>query len=312
MERQPRAYVISIGINGYDAPSRNLSFAIRDAEAISQTLEHVDGYDVVHVTLTSGVNPESWHATKANIRGVFARLAGELSGPSDLGGVANAEMLAKATPDDLVFISFSGHGYTAPDGAFYLLPSDLGKEKTISNASLARFISSQELSEWLKAIDAGQMAMIIDACHAAASVDQPGFKPGPMGDRGLGQLAYDKSMRILAATQSDDVALESDKIQQGLLTYALVRDGLARNVNGKRLADMNGDGILTLSEWLHYGEQRTPGVYEDILNNRLVVRLIGRDSQPEARFAETVVRKAQTPAFFNFERRNVDAVILRQ
>ena len=35
---------------------------------------------------------------------------------------------------------------------------------------------------------------------------------------------------------------------------------------------MNGDGILTLSEWLHYGEQRTPGVYEDVLNNRLVVR----------------------------------------
>ena len=53
--------------------------------------------------------------------------------------------------------------------------------------------------------------MIVDACHSAASVDEAGFKPGPMGSRGLGQLAYDKGMRILAASQADDVALESGR-----------------------------------------------------------------------------------------------------
>ena len=42
------------------------------------------------------------------------------------------------------------------------------------------------------------MVMIIDACHSAGSVEHEGFKPGPMGSRGLGQLAYNKRMRILA------------------------------------------------------------------------------------------------------------------
>jgi hypothetical protein len=42
------------------------------------------------------------------------------------------------------------------------------------------------------------MAIIIDACHSAASFEGEGFKPGPMGSRGLGQLAYDKRIRILA------------------------------------------------------------------------------------------------------------------
>ena len=73
------------------------------------------------------------------------------------------------------------------------------------------------------------MVMIVDACHSAAGVPE-GFKPGPMGDRGLGQLAYDKGMRILAATQANDVALESGQIGQGLLTYALVEDGLKKGL----------------------------------------------------------------------------------
>jgi hypothetical protein len=39
-----------------------------------------------------------------------------------------------------------------------------------------------------------------------------------MGDRGLSQLAYDKGMQILAATQTENVAIESEKLGQGLLT----------------------------------------------------------------------------------------------
>ena len=65
------------------------------------------------------------------------------------------------------------------------------------------------------------MALRIDACHAAASVNIPGFKPGPLGEKGFGQLVSDKGRIILAATQASDVALEVRNLQQGLLTYAL-------------------------------------------------------------------------------------------
>jgi hypothetical protein len=98
--------------------------------------------------------------------------------------------------------------------------------------------------------------MIIDACHAAAFTRKD-FKPGPMGSRGLGQLAYDKGMRILTATQANDFALESGALSQGLLSYALVEDGLKRG-----LADFKPrpDGKITIREWLEYGVAQVPAL----------------------------------------------------
>jgi hypothetical protein len=311
--REARAYLITIGANSYDAEARQLRFAVRDAEAMRESLSRLDGYKVVPVTLTSeGRDPTRWFATKSNIQAVLSRLAGKPIPPGALMRVEGADQLTQATPDDLVVVTFSGHGYTAKDGAFYLLPADSGHALDPAGKPevLSRFISSEELSSWLRPIDAGQMAMIIDACHSAASVDQPGFKPGPMGDRGLGQLAYDKAMRILAASQADDVALESEKLKQGLLTYALVHDGLALRPDGKYVADANRDGKLTLSEWLRYGEQHTPTLFEDIKTGRKDAVYVGRDSVVLPGFGIKVADHAQTPSLFDFARQ--DAVTLRQ
>ena len=55
----------------------------------------------------------------------------------------------------------------------------------------------------LRDVDAGDLVLIVDACHSAAAIEGTDFKPGPMGSRGLGQLSYDKGMRILTATQAD-------------------------------------------------------------------------------------------------------------
>ena len=102
--------------------------------------------------------------------------------------------------------------------------------------------------------------VIIDACYAAAGVTTGGFRPGPMGDRGLGQLAYDKGMRILAATQADSVALESAGLQHGILTYALLIEGLQA-----RLADWDpADGRIMEDEWLAYAVRRVPQLYLEL------------------------------------------------
>ena len=108
------------------------------------------------------------------------------------------------------------------------MPYDLGVSAEAADI-LKRAISSEELSAWLRTLDAGELVMIVDACHSAATVENQAFKPGPMGSRGLGQLAFDKGMRILAASQRDQSALETEKTQQGLLSYALVREGLQDN-----------------------------------------------------------------------------------
>ncbi|GLI36868.1 hypothetical protein KI811_17810 [Geobacter hydrogenophilus] len=215
--------------------------------------------------------------------------------------------MSKATPEDLLLISFSGHGHVDDNGVFYTFSHDTGQGegKTITPALLAHIVSSDELSRWLRYVDAGDMAMIVDACHSAATVGD-GFKPGPMGSRGLGQLAYDKGMRILAASQADDVALESDKLQQGLLTYALVHDGM-----DAFQADFKPQNkAITLSEWLAYGVNRVPTLYEEIKTGTL--SSFGRGEASRGTVIQLGNRKQsspakknpyQTPALFDFTRK---------
>ena len=92
-----------------------------------------------------------------------------------------------------------------------------------------------------------------------------GLQPGQMGDRGLGQLAYDKAMRILAASQAEDVALESAQLKHGLLTSTLWRwTAWQWGRTASATLIFNGDGRLTLAKWLRYGEEHAPALYEEL------------------------------------------------
>ncbi|MBY3297654.1 hypothetical protein HFO10_17165 [Rhizobium laguerreae] len=308
----PRAYVVTVGVNEYEKEGLRLNFAVADAEAIGTALQGIRGYEVVSVVLASDFERQEGSkrisavddATKVNIRAVLDLLAGK--GEVDrqrlrqeIGPII--DKLAKATPDDLVVVAFSGHGHTE-QGRFYLLPSDSGDDLT----KLDELISSEELTAWLREVDAGEMVMIVDACHSASSVPA-GFKPGPMGDRGLGQLAYDKGMRILAATQADDVALESGELGQGLLTYALVREGLKAAVDGKDAADADRDGAVTMKEWLSYAEKRVPSLYQDVLAGKIKKT---KDSSPDPDLIEDTIRHAQTPALFDFAKPAAESITI--
>jgi hypothetical protein len=158
-------------------------------------------------------------------------------------------------------------------------------------------ISSAEITRWLRPIDAADIALIIDACHSAASVDAGGFKPGPMGDAGLGQLAYDKGIRILAATQADDVALEDSRLRQGLLTFALAGEGITARGG---MADLDGDRSITLDEWLRYATQRLPSLSGDVRLGRFATTASGE--RGFGRINETSARppRLQEPSLFDF------------
>ncbi len=76
-------------------------------------------------------------------------------------------------------------------------------------------------------------------------------------------------MRILTSTQSDDVALETELTQQGLLSYALTHDGIDAGE-----ADFKPrDKAITLSEWLEYGVDRVPKLYTEIAQKYQLVAL---------------------------------------
>lgn len=300
---KPRAYLITVGVNRHDNPAWNLRYAANDARQISQSLAPLlinqKSYEeVVTIPLISDADGPNL-ATKANIKTVLDVLSGR---KADVSAIPGGDKLRQATPDDLVLISFSGHGF-GEGGLFYLIPSDTGtgSDREISPALTAHAISSDELSAWLRDVDAGNMAMIVDACHSAASVGDE-FKPGPMGSRGLGQLAFDKGMRILAASQADDVALESDLIKQGLLSFALVENGL----EGKQADFKPKDKKITLEEWLSYGVSRVPSLAEEVKTGKVVasrgaVRTFSGELKKK--------RAIQQPALFDFTKGRRDAVL---
>ncbi|GKS59792.1 hypothetical protein YTPLAS18_33190 [Nitrospira sp.] len=313
--RPGRAYVVTIGVNAYeqDALSR-LSYAARDAQTLgaelSARLRQVTDPDtgqpvfgetqVIPITLVSefGTGEQAGQlvtndATKARIQAVIETLAGRSVDAALLQGIANADQLQSARPEDFVLLAFSTHGDTDQRGQFYLMPSDLGAGRGRKDL-LEHAISSEELSVWLRSLDAGELVMIVDACHSAASVEDKEFKPGPMGSRGLGQLAFDKGMRILAASQRDQYALETEKTQQGLLSYALVREGLTENKANYKPTD----SYIQLSEWLSYGAERVPSLYKDYREGKLKAKAATPLDRPES---PTLV-SIQRPALFDFAR----------
>jgi hypothetical protein len=303
---KPRAYVVAIGVDRYASGGRPLNYAAKDAEATAGALSTLKGYEVVAVPLISDAGRSN--GSKAKIQAVLSALAGGSIDPRLLSDVPNAGSLRKATPDDIVILSYSGHGYTDPSQNFFLVPSDARLPSASAPRADTGLISSDELAVWLEDIDAAQIAIIIDACYSAQSVEGQGFRAGPMGDPGLGQLAYDKGIRILAATQGDDVALELGALQHGLLTYALVEEGLGLDGCGPK-AEHNAGGV-TLEAWLRYAEQRTPTLFDDAraglvrscranLAQRSTVEV--RDARADPNFP-IATRRAQTPVLFDFNR----------
>lgn len=68
-----------------------------------------------------------------------------------------------------------------------------GHGREVTQALLNRTILSEEFAEWIQEIDAGEMVLIVDACHSAATVEAQCFKPGPMGSRGSGNWPMTKA-----------------------------------------------------------------------------------------------------------------------
>jgi WD40 repeat protein len=290
-----KAYVVTFGVNRYQNPRIHpLRFAVADALALQKSLgDRVAGSEafseVVRVSLTSETGRPPT-ATRENLKAVFMKLAGR---PVPETGIPGFEKLAAATPEDLIVLMFAGHGSCGEGGEFFVVPFDTGA----AGDPLKKSISSAELTEWMRDVDAGEMAMILDTCQSGGAVGE-NFKPGPMDSRGLGQLSYDKGMRILAATQADNVALESGVLKQGFLSFSLAIEGLDE---GK--ADFAPlDGVITLDEWLAYGARRVPELPAAIAAGTIRARILTQDATAPS-------KKPQVPVVFDFARRRARVVL---
>lgn len=324
-----KTILLTIGVNASESPKYRLDFAGNDARRMQEVLGGrlaASGHDLVRINLVSDYDRSGKLienlATKKIIKGVFDVMAGRRDhvDQQTLQKIESQGRLAAVQPEDTVIITYSGHGYTRA-GVFYLLPYDLGENTgLITDEVLPRLISSDELSLWMREIVAKEILFVVDACHSAASVQGPDFKPGPMGSRGLGQLAYDKGMRVLAAAQTNNVALELRTLQQGLLSYSLLQDGIVR---GLADSDTPKDGILSAREWLAFAVKGVPELYKKVIEGKAKIAIGGvaidlsklNEKEKAEMFCQGSNCKSkasvQQPVLFDFARENDGAAFLK-
>ena len=263
LKRKGTAYIIAVGINQYTNDQYNLKYAVADAESFANEVRtrqnQIGKFERVEVVSLVNEN-----ATKANILSALKRLSGEPGAPT-LKATGSDAPLKKIEPEDTVIIYFAGHG-TAQAQRFYLIPHDLGytgdrtklNEKGLQEI-LSHSISDLELEQMVEGLDAGHLLLVIDACNSGQALEAEEKRRGPMNSKGLAQLAYEKGMYILTAAQSYQAALEAAQLGHGLLTYALIEEGLKT-----ASADTQPkDGVLIAREWLDFATDRVPLMQEE-------------------------------------------------
>lgn len=310
-----RAYIFSIGVN-----DSKLSYSAKDAnqfqKIVPEKLRQAGIYEIVPIQLVTATDDNGRlvvNATKQNIKTVFDLLAGKNVAPEMKRKIPNFQQIERSTPDDLIIFTYSGHGYSGKNSDFYLVLSDSnGKSPNPAIPASNLLISGEELALWLHDIEIDEMALIIDACQSAAAVESLGFKPGPLGSRGFGQLAYDKRLKVLVATQSDNDAIQADGIiKGGLLTYALIDEGL---IEGKADSESEKDGKIMLDEWLEYGEAQIPRIFKiasetQILSTGVKKRLVWKKLNNSNNFNAEQQKVLQRASLFNFSRQNNDTLL---
>lgn len=297
LKRAGTAWVIAVGVNEYANSQYNLKYAAADAQSFAAevTREQTPIGRFDHVVVISMVNDQ---ATKENILDTLRRLTGA-DEPSALRQTP-LNKVNRAEPEDAVIIYFAGHG-TAQGQRFYLIPHDLGYtgDRNALDAAglksiLAHSISDQELEDAVEGIAAGSLLMVIDACNSGQALEAEEKRRGPMNSKGLAQLAYEKGMYILTAAQSYQAALEAAQLGHGLLTYALVEEGLktAAADNEPR------DGVVNAREWLDYATERVPQMQQEKMKQTRGIGLGIAFTEGEQKIADPEKRSVQRPRVF--------------
>ena len=152
------------------------------------------------------------------------------------------------------FIYYAGHGAPEvdlsgqePDGySKYLVPYDAESKDLFATA-----INMAEVETFFSRIKAETVVLALDTCYSGAGGGR-GFANLPAGGRDirlqgkfLDRLAQGKGRAILAAADTNEVALERPELGHGLFTYYLLQA-----LRGK--ADTKGKGYVTLQDVYGY------------------------------------------------------------
>lgn len=228
--RRGKRFALLIGISRYDSSEIvPLRYTLKDVQALYRVLTdpHAGGFAPENVKLLTDESSEK--PTAANI-GL---------------GINWLRAMARQ-PEDLVFIYFSGHGYSDDNGSF-LLTRDANPETLLTTC-----INVSIFNKMISQIPARKKIIILDACHSGGMSIAARGASGKMS-REMYQALHDKSegeIRFLSCRENEQ-SYEADEpgIQQGIFSYYLVK-GL------KGEADADKNGFVLFSELENYVQQQ--------------------------------------------------------
>lgn len=299
LKREGTLYIIAAGVNQYANSEYNLKYAVADASAFAEEVEHQQRR-LGRYTKIERITLLDREATKANILLALRRLTDRAESQLPQGAPPALEKLKAAEPEDSVIVYFAGHG-TAQEQRFYLIPHDLGYngardslDETGLQTILSHSISDLELEQGFEEIDVSHLLMVIDACNSGQALEAEEKRRGPMNSKGLAQLAYEKGMYILTAAQSFQAALEAAQLGHGYLTYALVEEGL-KSTSADRQPK---DNQVVMREWLDYATERVPAMQEAKMKDARALKLNIAFVAGEEKIESLDQRSLQRPRVF--------------
>ncbi|MGA2571600.1 MAG: caspase family protein [Terracidiphilus sp.] len=256
------AYILAVGLNQYQAPGMDLRYARDDAQSFaSQFAGNQTSLNNFSKVVTVSLLDDQ--ATAAHIRAALSILSGARLPLSD----ADRELLSgleRTQPEDGVFLFYAGHG-TAVGNRFYLLPHDLDPKLFAADPEGAHAISDLDLDQLFEKIDGRHFLVIVDACRSGQALEAEEKRQGAMNSRGLAQLAYEKGMYILTASQAYQPAMEAAQYGHGLLTYSLL-DQISHP------AVTNED--INLLDWLEEASKKVPALQRQFMEGSRGISIV--------------------------------------
>ncbi len=240
-----KTYYIGIGVSDYQNPNYKLNYAAKDVNDLSKGIKKKYPDAEIHLLTNKD-------ATRENIKAL------------------KKDILSKTNVDDIVIVSFSGHGVADKKNNFYFGTYDISFDDPAK-----RGLSYDDIEWLLDSIPARKKLVMMDACHSG-ELDKEDFyeikkdssnlsNNNVVASRGVYMVASDhpklgmknsftlmqdlfanvsagNGATIISAAAGTEFAFEGNDWKNGVFTYCVLQ-GLIN-----RKADANADSEITVNE----------------------------------------------------------------
>jgi hypothetical protein len=225
---KPKLYALVVGISDYDHPDLRLDYGGQDARDVAAALRAQAGgmYRAVEVRLLA--DREADRASVVN-------------------GLTWLERQTTARDVGLLFLA--GHGVSDEKNRYYFLPRDADPHPERRRGTAILYTEIREALSGL----AGKALAFLDTCHAADVTG--GRRRGTVDVTAVVNdlSSAENGVVVFASSTGREVSVERPEWANGAFTEALLEALTGKADAGGRIADVNGNGALTVAEldlWL--------------------------------------------------------------